>query len=281
MQISLLILFLCGTTVAALGYQCGQTPILPEDNRIVGGAAAVPHSWPWQVLLQITTRYNKTHDNVQTCGGTIISNYWILTAAHCFDKTSDPDDIEVYSGNHYVDAPAVLHRVENVIIHPKYDSIINNRDIALIELAAPIKYNRHTRPICLPSWDKNIELTTKTAWATGWGDIEQGASTNELLQVEVPFVDMPTCRSTLRKAYPLYPFDKRIHLCAGKESRDACQGDSGGPLVFQTDNEAWFQVGITSWGVGCGETPGVYTRVSAYCGWIYSTTNGDVDCQRN
>uniref|UniRef100_A0A7E4W6V6 limulus clotting factor C n=1 Tax=Panagrellus redivivus TaxID=6233 RepID=A0A7E4W6V6_PANRE len=282
MQIFLFVLFLVGITVPALGYQCGQTPILPEDNRIVGGAAAIPHSWPWQVLFKITTKVpGKPYDIERTCGGSIISNYWILTAAHCLDDVKDVDDVEVYSGSHYAKTPTVRHYVENIFIHPKHDESEHN-DIALVELKTPIKYNKHTQPICLPSWDKDIELSTKMAWATGWGDLKtDGKLSDTLQQVKVPFVDMPTCSSTLFLTDPYFRFNKKLQICAGTQGKGTCQGDSGGPLVFKTDKGAWFQLGITSWSVkDCGSDPVVYTRVSGYCNWIYSTTGGDVGCQR-
>uniref|UniRef100_A0A7E5A0U4 Peptidase S1 domain-containing protein n=1 Tax=Panagrellus redivivus TaxID=6233 RepID=A0A7E5A0U4_PANRE len=93
---------------------------------------------------------------------------------------------------------------------------------------------------------------------------------------------MPTCEWELEEEAFFFRFNKTLQICAGQKGKDACQGDSGGPLVIKTAKEAWLQLGVTSWnGKFCGIGPTVYTRVSGYCDWIFSTTGGDVDCQQN
>uniref|UniRef100_A0A7E4UPW1 Peptidase S1 domain-containing protein n=1 Tax=Panagrellus redivivus TaxID=6233 RepID=A0A7E4UPW1_PANRE len=204
------------------------------------------------------------------------------TAARAaFVALADAVNVTVLSGSHYAEKPAALHNAKNVIIHPEYDNDTFNGDISLIELVAPIKYNKQTQPICLPSVDEGVELTTKTAWATGWGRTKYGGkASNTLQQVKVPFVDLPTCQLPLMKVIPQFRFNRELQICAGQEGKDSCQ-DSGGPLVIEGDNGKWFQLGITSWGAGCGTTAGLYTRVSGYCDWIASTTDGEVHCQKS
>ena len=99
----------------------------------------------------------------------------------------------------------------------------------------------------------------------GWGTTSSGGSISEdLLKVEVPFVDKETCEQD----YTGYTISDNM-LCAGEKGKDSCQGDSGGPLVAY-NNGSPVLVGVVSWGIGCAFEgyPGVYAKVSNYLDWI-------------
>ena len=109
-----------------------------------------------------------------------------------------------------------------------------------------------------------------------------------LMEGYVPPVDGSTCRRQVAALIDKYGLDREFagvsvdptrQICAGMGGTDSCQGDSGGPLVARTREGGPVQIGVVSWGLGCGraESPGIYTRVSAYTGWIASVTGIEPD----
>uniref|UniRef100_A0A7E4W8G7 Peptidase S1 domain-containing protein n=1 Tax=Panagrellus redivivus TaxID=6233 RepID=A0A7E4W8G7_PANRE len=117
-------------------------------------------------------------------------------------SASVKDNVQAWTGVYYRnhEAPAVPLNFKNVIIHPLFESTQIRNDISLIELATPIQFDDHTQPVCLPSADKGVDVPTNRAWATGWGNLEfQGASSDTLRQVEIPFVDNLTCESSWKE----------------------------------------------------------------------------------
>jgi hypothetical protein len=124
--------------------QCGQTfrqPHLQSSLRIVNGLEAVPHSFPWAVSLQ----YKGVHD----CGGVIIDQWNILTAAHCLDYASDLRNYKAHVGAHNRDSSGQLMPIAQLIIHPNYNEQRSINDIGIIRLAAPITFSQEIQPICL------------------------------------------------------------------------------------------------------------------------------------
>ncbi|XP_029692817.1 serine protease 27-like [Takifugu rubripes] len=248
-------------TLAASGSnaQLDVCGIAPLNTRIVGGEDAPAGAWPWQASLHI----NGGH----SCGGTLINNQWILTAAHCFQRTSTSNVI-VYLGRRFQQQPnenEVSRSVSEIINHPNYNSQTQDNDICLLKLSTPVSFTNYIRPICLAATG-----TTYTAgsnvWITGWGTINSGVSLpfpQTLQEVTVPVVSNADCSS----AYSL----TSNMLCAGREGKDSCQGDSGGPLMTKSGSR-WAQGGVVSFGRGCGLDgfPGVYSRVSEYESWINS-----------
>ncbi|XP_016064467.1 PREDICTED: plasma kallikrein [Miniopterus natalensis] len=239
---------------------CGKK----SNARIVGGTNSSWGEWPWQVTLQV-----KLTGQSHVCGGSIIGNRWILTAAHCFDGLSFSDMWRVYGGIlnlSEITKETPFSRVKEIIIHQNYNISENSNDIALIKLEAPLNYTEFQKPICLPSKDDTNIIYTN-CWITGWGFTkERGEVQNILQKTNIPLVTNEECQ----KRYRDYKITKQM-ICAGyKEGgKDACKGDSGGPLVCKHDG-TWLLVGITSWGEGCGrrEHPGVYTKVAEYVDWI-------------
>ncbi|XP_072315776.1 enteropeptidase [Eucyclogobius newberryi] len=247
----------------------GESAVQSESSgsrKIVGGVDAVKGAWPWMVSLHWRNRH--------VCGATLIGADWLLTAAHC-----------VYGKNMHVElwrallgltaqsqpsAPEVQSRpIRRIIIHPLYDRRIKRADMALMQLQEPISFSDHVQPICLPELGQDPPPGTVCS-ISGWGRLTSGGSLPDVLQeAQVPLVPQTVCQEQL----PQYNISE-LMLCAGRDQggTDSCQGDSGGPLMF-LQGEHWTQIGVTSFGAGCGDpqSPGVYARVTAFTSWIAQT----------
>ncbi|OCT59155.1 hypothetical protein XELAEV_18001644mg [Xenopus laevis] len=247
---------------------CGA-PMVSE--RIVGGTDSKKGEWPWQISL--------SYKGEPVCGGSLIANSWILTAAHCFDS-QNVSQYKVYLGVYRLsllqNPNTVSRSVKRIIIHPDYQFEGSNGDIALIEMDQPVTFTPYILPACLPPPAALLPAGVK-CWVTGWGDIKEGqplSNPKTLQKATVSLIDWHSCESMYETSLgykPNVPFILDDMFCAGyKEGKiDACQGDSGGPLVCRVNN-TWWQYGIVSWGIGCGQAnqPGVYTKVQYYDAWI-------------
>lgn len=245
-------------------------------DKIVGGEDVDILDYPWQVSLQLRPPHGAHH----FCGGTILSEEWILTASHClvFDDGSggdlflEPFHLRVRAGfTHMNNSSQGSHyHVAEVIMHPDYSTNPNDFrfDIALVRLAEPLDLDLDTK--------SSVNLVTMTdaaqgmtdpgtmAKVSGWGALYSGGpSPNHLQAVEVPIVDVSDTN------YQPGSISADMIL-AGSPGKDACQGDSGGPLVVD-DGNGWYNVaGVVSFGVGCGSPgyPGAYARVSYFEDWL-------------
>ncbi|XP_071811094.1 trypsin-like isoform X2 [Apostichopus japonicus] len=246
---------------------CGVRPL--SFARIVGGVAAQPGEWPWQVSI----RQNSALDNFEghLCGGTLLNKRWVLSAAHCFNKYDRNEaEYKVVLGNHRVndlDDTQQSINVSEVIVHPYYNSLITrNNDIALLRLSSDVEFNDYIRPACLPSQDWPAGTSV---WITGWGEQKVSTKDEILQEISVPIISTATCNQP--GWYEGYVIECCM-FCAGlpEGGKDSCQGDSGGPVVVENELGAFEVIGIVSWGIGCAEQnhPGVYTRVFAYLSWI-------------
>ncbi|XP_016371391.1 serine protease 27-like [Sinocyclocheilus rhinocerous] len=238
---------------------CGQAPL---NTRVVGGVDASEGSWPWQVSLHTSGRH--------FCGGSLINNEWVLTAAHCLPGVS-ASSLRVYLGRRTqqgVNANEISRNVTTIIVHPSYDRTTNNNDIAVLRLSARVTFNDYIRPVCLAA-QSSIFIFGTSSWITGWGSVQSGVSLPApgiLQETMVPVVANDRCNTLLGSGSVTSNM-----MCAGlmEGGKDTCQGDSGGPMVSK-QCLVWVQSGITSWGYGCADpnAPGVYTRVSQYQSWI-------------
>ncbi|XP_029282971.1 coagulation factor X [Cottoperca gobio] len=231
-------------------------------TRIVNGEDCPPGECPWQALLL-------DNDDIGFCGGTILNEYVILTAAHCMNYSLyiyvklGEFDVLVNHGNE------ATHQVETIITHNNYKSDTYHNDIALIKLATPIKFSRFILPACLPVQDfaEKVLMRQPYGMVSGFGRLGEGKQPSTILQrLTMPFVDRFTCIESTQLRISTRMF------CAGYDTiaKDACQGDSGGPHVTSYRN-TFFITGIVSWGEGCAKAGkyGVYTQVSKYIRWIH------------
>ncbi|KAK9530454.1 hypothetical protein VZT92_011953 [Zoarces viviparus] len=242
----------------------------PLNTRIVGGEDATAGSWPWQVSMHRTSRRG------HVCGGTLISDQWVLTAAHCIVGKA-PSAWILYFGRETQSGPNINEErrtVSQIIVHPDYNNTLFNNDIALVKLQSPVIFTDYIRPVCLASNSSQFHTSTP-CWATGWGRLgkdERLPAFDSLQEVQIPVVGEKQCRCNYR------PFNAKITdemICAGEENKGACQGDSGGPLQCKQASR-WIQGGITSFGVPCARAgfPEVYARVSQFQTWILDQVAG-------
>ncbi|XP_016838732.1 trypsin-7 [Nasonia vitripennis] len=226
----------------------------PDDGRVVGGYETSIEQHPYQVSL----RYKGRHK----CGGAIIAEDWVITAAHCL-KSSNPSHLSIKAGSSTLGGRGQVVDVHHVIRHEDYSRRESDYDIALLQLESPLALGSKIQPIELAE-AADYYSTGSKASVTGWGVEESsGELSNYLREVSVPLISNSECS----RLYGQRRITERM-LCAGyvgRGGKDACQGDSGGPLV--QDGKL---IGIVSWGFGCAEPnyPGVYTRVTALRSWI-------------
>ncbi|XP_052126172.1 proclotting enzyme-like [Frankliniella occidentalis] len=242
---------------------CGAKNGYQDQERIVGGQNADLGEWPWIAALFNGGR--------QFCGGSLIDSTHILSAAHCVAHMSSWDvaRLTVRLGDHNIrtntETRHIEKKVRRVVRHRGFDSRTLYNDVAILTLDSPVQYRRDIRPICMPSGSAGY--SGKTATVIGWGSLrESGPQPAVLQEVNIPVWTNAECRQKYGNAAPGGIVD--TFLCAGQASRDSCSGDSGGPLMV--NDGRWTQVGIVSWGIGCGkgQYPGVYTRVTSFMPWI-------------
>ncbi|XP_036403411.1 coagulation factor IXa isoform X2 [Megalops cyprinoides] len=235
-------------------------------KRIVGGNDVIQGEIPWQAALIDKERHQVF------CGGSILNDRWIITAAHCLVEGREGTFfIRVGEHNiHWKEQAEQDHKVAEQHRFPSYNPRKNqyDHDVALLKLQTPVRFTEFVRPICLGPPDFTESLLQEGAMATvsGWGRVRfQGAESSILQSVRLPFVDRTECKdsSTDRISHNMF--------CAGYTDiqKDACQGDSGGPHASRYHG-TWFLTGIVSWGEECAKEGkyGVYTRVSRYYTWI-------------
>lgn len=252
------------------GQSCGRPPAV--ENRIVGGTDATAEKWPWQVDIQ------KSFDHV--CGGSLIAQDWVLSAAHCFPNPSDLEPYIIYAGRHQLNGANVhesSHRVRRLVIADGYVEPHSGRDIALVQLSTPVSWSDYIHPVCLPA-SGTLFPSGMMCYVTGWGNIRDEVplpGVGTLQEVQVPIMSQSSCQD-------MYNLNQKEQIdilydmiCAGYQEggKDSCQGDSGGPLVCQMVNGTWVQAGVVSFGLGCAHRnqPGVYSRLTSFTSFIRST----------
>ncbi|XP_058818953.1 transmembrane protease serine 9-like [Topomyia yanbarensis] len=248
---------------------CGMKNGNPDTERIVGGHNADPNEWPWIAALFNNGR--------QFCGGSLIDNIHILTAAHCVAHMSSWDvaRLSVKLGDHNIksntEVTHVERRVKRLVRHRGFDSRTLYNDVAVLTMDQAVQYTKSVRPICLPAGDNTRAYNGLTATVIGWGSLrENGPQPSVLQEVNLPIWSNGECSRKYGSAAPGGIIETM--LCAGQSAKDSCSGDSGGPLMISDGR--WTQVGVVSWGIGCGkgQYPGVYTRVTAFMPWITKNT---------
>ncbi|KAH8409760.1 hypothetical protein KR222_004893, partial [Zaprionus bogoriensis] len=270
------------SVLASAGFNCGNL----LNQRVAHGYEVQLSSRPWMALL----RYQSFGESRFLCGGTLIHNRYILTAAHCIYGLED-ELYEVRLGEHRIStqkdcrqqgrkekcAPPVRDvAIEKMLLHEHYDARRITNDIALLRLNVSVNFEKHIKPICLPISDelKRQAETHADYFVTGWGTTENGSASDVLLQANVPLQPRSTCANTFRRE--VLP----TQLCVGGgDLQDSCKGDSGGPLqasaLYLSEYKLrMVEFGIVSLGVtSCGRVslPGLYTNVAEYVQWITDT----------
>ncbi|MFK7996432.1 MAG: serine protease [Granulosicoccus sp.] len=245
----------------------------PLSARVLGGGDAEAGKYPSLVAL-VTPGFIPLEQRL-FCGGTVVAERWILTAAHCvhdpFNGLVPPGFVRIVAGINdlALETPEQEHRALQIIVHPEYDGTLGlpPNDIALIELETAV-----AAPITTLFTGESEDYAGTAGFIAGWGAIEYSDPDNpvyptKLQDASVPLVSLELCNAP--ESYNgVIAFS---HVCAGyaEGEVDACAGDSGGPLYINV-NGVRVQVGITSFGIGCGQPLfyGIYTDVSHFIPWL-------------
>ncbi|XP_065331420.1 proclotting enzyme-like [Cloeon dipterum] len=240
--------------------------------RVVGGSESLPGRWPWMAAIFL-------HGSKRTefwCGGTLMNERYVLTAAHCTRDTRQ----RPFSARQFTvrlgdvdlgrdDEPSLpqTFQVADVKAHPKFSRVGFYNDIALLKLDGRAQRSKYVSLICLPPPAlRSDTFVGQRPTVVGWGTTYYGGKESTVQRQ----VDLPVWRNEDCDSSYFQPITSSF-ICAGysEGGKDACQGDSGGPLMLRS-NGKWTQIGIVSFGNKCGEPgyPGVYTRVTEYLDWI-------------
>ncbi|KAL7646615.1 UNVERIFIED_CONTAM: hypothetical protein RMT77_001866 [Armadillidium vulgare] len=239
---------------------CGRNTKKSQLDKIIGGRPADPKDWPWMAALL------KVNDSSLICGGVLITDRYVLTAAHCF-KDFKIDQIKVRLGEYDFGTTTENNHSDFRIERrddPHYILETRDNDLALLRLERSTSFGEFISPVCLPPRFETFE--TRRGIIVGWGTQQVGGSfSNILREVAIPILRRRDCESRFSRN-SITP----NMFCASLRGLDSCQGDSGGPFMIQQDDSRWYVVGIVSWGIGCGHIslPGVYTKVNNYLDWI-------------
>ncbi|KAL9970715.1 hypothetical protein ACROYT_G023128 [Oculina patagonica] len=199
---------------------CGNKPF---SSRVVNGENASPHSWPWQISLRVNGRH--------ICGGSLIKDDWVVTAAHCVDRNPRPSGYTVVVGAHRRTGSTSVQqtfRLKQLFKHEGFSMRHLKNDIALLQLEQPIAASDKVSTVCLPDSGSQVAAGTQ-CYITGWGrTVGGGNAADTLQQAMLPVAEHSACSSVNGK---LAPVDKTSMVCAGGQGKGGCQGDSGGPFV--------------------------------------------------
>jgi secreted trypsin-like serine protease len=252
--------------------------------KIVGGITAPEGKFPFQAALIASGTAEGSEHFGQFCGGSLIAQDWVLTAAHCVPGT-EADEVDVFIGSNVLPSgggsptPAGARRisVDDIIVHEAYDPATSDNDIALLHLIGPAPAQLETTMPANADLDKQYVVPLGDAVVIGWGATSEGSGTTpQLMRVWVDIQDSVTCEANYQEVIPSIEITDNM-LCAGlpEGGQDSCQGDSGGFLGAPLGNGKYVQLGIVSWGVGCARPKlfGVYTRVGNYADWIKEQTS--------
>ena len=258
-----------------------ETTADASGSRVIGGVVSEPGAWPWQVALMIAGR-DRSPDS-QFCGGTMILDTWVLTAAHCITQDdgslNDAAKIAIQSGSNRL-GEGDLRRVAAIFRHEDYNPAILDNDIALLKLAEPIQQT--SGPVgAIKVIGQNQPTPEGPAVVVGWGFMEQDKMPIDLMETDIGIVPNAACNKGMaaqtRREVGSYllsvgqanriPMEKLEEayeiiianlgnslndnmICAGVAAggRDSCYGDSGGPLMVRQGDGSWLQVGVVSWG---------------------------------
>jgi len=247
---------------------CGQAN---RATRVVGGETTEVNEYPWQVAL-----VGRGSSQVY-CGGSLINDRWVLTAAHCTQQGVQ----QVILGNHRQSATESTEKrinVRRVEDHPNYNDNNLDNDFSLLELSSPVDLESAApgiRTVCLPTASNPAQYENVPSVVSGWGTTSSGGNQPDALRD----VTVKTMTNSACNGFYGSPTITDAMLCAKNPGKDSCQGDSGGPLVRNVGG-FFRQIGVVSWGYGCADAryPGVYSRVTDAINWITTTSRSGQTC---
>ncbi|BES95884.1 serine-type endopeptidase activity [Nesidiocoris tenuis] len=244
---------------------CGYTN---KGRRIVGGRPAQVNEYPL-----IAGLVNRGRPSFIFCGGTIITDRHVLTAAHCNPNPSRAIDVVLAEHNtaSNTESRTTIINVQRTINHERYNQNGNTEnDLAVLLLASRIPFQRTIGPACFPR--ANLNIVGSKVRVIGWGVLSSGGTKPNVLQkVDLDVKPLSDCAR-------IYRGINNGQLCTYTPKRDSCQGDSGGPVIWlDPSTNRYTVVGIVSFGRGCAQigAPGVNTAVSPYRNWILSKIGPD------
>ncbi|KXJ70758.1 hypothetical protein RP20_CCG022539 [Aedes albopictus] len=226
---------------------------LEWEGRIVGGQNAASGQFPYQVSLRSSA-------NAHFCGASIISNRWVLSAAHCTVGRTLANT-RVVVGTHLLNSGGISHASSRIVNHGSYNANTLANDVSLVQTASVIGMNNLAQTIALGGFFIN---TASGALASGWGRLGANAGIpNNLQWLSTSIITLADCRARHSVANRASVFDNTV-CTLSPTGQGMCMGDSGGPLVH-----GGAQHGIVSWGIPCGlGSPDVFARVASHVNWI-------------
>ncbi|XP_059725646.1 complement factor D-like [Haemorhous mexicanus] len=225
-------------------------------GRILRGSEARPHLKPYMASLQL--------DGQHVCGGFLIAQQWVLSAAHCMEGT-DGKLFQVLLGAHSLTQPEPhkrLYRVRAQFPHPGSNIHNNKDDLLLLQLEEKAELNTDVRVLPFQREDRDVAADTVCEVA-GWGTTDHsGSRPDRLQQLERPVISRDVCNHRTRHDGTITP----NMMCTDSRRKDTCKGDSGGPLVCGGVAEGV----VTAGSRVCGnyKKPAIYTRIAPYAAWI-------------
>ncbi|TQV87751.1 pre-peptidase C-terminal domain-containing protein [Aliikangiella coralliicola] len=255
----------CGLLGLSLGINAetlsASSGLSDVEMNIVNGTETTPGSRSYQAML--------VKNGQQWCGGTLIADSWVLTAAHCLDNSS-AGSWTVRLGSHTVNS-GTSHNVSQMVVHPNWQGsggIQYGYDIALLKLSSPAASNLTRALLPTQAIQNAIAGVGDNVTVSGWGRTYNGGpSSNVLLEVDLPVLSTQQCKQQLDNA-----INDSVICGGGPNGKSACNGDSGGPFVARQNGIA-YSFGTVSWGKACSGAT-AFTRTLSYVDWINDKIGG-------
>ncbi len=269
-MLGIAVALLCGATVVAeaaaadtrarAGLARPNAGQAVQQGRIVGGTLTTAGTRTYQVRLY-------RNSDALACGGTIIADNWVLTAAHCVNNPQTEANRVRVGFTRTSGTGGTYHTVDRIVRHPSSNGGIVY-DYALLRITGT--FASTLERVAIPTADvvQAVGQPGSNVIVSGWGLTSEGGNTSDdLREITIPIVTDTTCRQSLGTSAS--SFDDASMICAGSAGKDSCTGDSGGPMVAAYNNRTW-SIGVTSWGLGCARpnSYGVYADTYHVRDWI-------------